>query len=160
MAKHTSTDDQNVETPSGAGYEHTDASVGIIVKLFVWLGVAAVVIHVGLWLLFEAFAARRVERAEPRFPLAVQEGPRLPPDPRLQQCPREDIMNFRLAEEATLRTYAWIDKQAGTVRMPIEDAMRLVLERQMLRSRPQPPAQPALIPSDASAGRTIERTRQ
>jgi hypothetical protein len=125
----------------------------------VWLGVSAVVIHVGLWFLFEAFAARRVERAEPRFPLAAQEGPRLPPQPRLQQFPRQDVMNFRLGEEATLRTYGWIDKQAGTVRMPIEDAMRLVLERRMLHSRPQQPLDPALSPSDASAGRVMERRR-
>jgi hypothetical protein len=159
MAKHTSADDQYVETPSGSGYEHTDASVRIIVRFLAWLGVSAVVIHVGLALLFNAFAARRVERAEPRFPLAAQEGPRLPPEPRLQQFPREDIMNFRLGEEATLRNYAWIDKEAGTVRIPIQDAMRVVLERKMLRSRPQPPADPTFVPSDASAGRTLERRR-
>jgi hypothetical protein len=157
MAKHTSADDEYVETPIGAGYEHTDASVFIIVKFLAWLGVSAVVIHVGLALLFDAFAARRVERAEPRFPLAAQEEPRLPPEPRLQPFPREDIMNFRLGEEATLRKYAWIDKEAGTVRMPIQDAMRVVLERKMLRSRAQSPTDPTLVPSDASAGRTMER---
>jgi hypothetical protein len=155
---HGSADDQYAAGPPGAGYEHTDASVSIIIKFLAWLAVSAAVIHVGLALLFGAFATRRVERTEPRFPLAAHEGPRLPPEPRLQRFPREDILNFRLGEEATLKGYGWIDKDAGTVHIPIQDAMRLVLERRMLPSRSeQPDDDPTLIPSDASAGRRMER---
>jgi hypothetical protein len=87
----------------------------------------------------------------------------MPPEPRLQRFPREDIMNFRTNEEAVLQNYGWVDKNAGTVHIPIHDAMRLMLERKALPSRPQDPSQaPAssLIPSDASAGRTWERRRQ
>jgi hypothetical protein len=157
---HTSADDQYLETPSGAGYEHTDASVFIVVKFMVWLGAAAVIIHIGLALLFGAFATRRVERTEPRFPLAVREEPRVPPEPRLQRFPREDILNFRLREEEILQNYSWIDKGAGSVRIPIQDAMRLTLERKMLPSRPQRAADdPTLMPADSSAGRTLERRR-
>jgi hypothetical protein len=155
---HTSADDQYLETPTGAGYEHTDASVRIIVKFLVWLGVAAAIIHVGLALLFGAFATRRVERGEPRFPLAIHQEPQLPPEPRLQRFPREDILNFRLREEEILQHYGWIDKSSGSVRIPIQDAMRLTLERHTLRSRPQRPAEdPTPMPSDSSAGRTLER---
>jgi len=155
---HSSADGQYLETPAGAGYEHTDASVSIVVKFLIWLGVAAVVIHVGLALLFYLFAERRTERGEPRFPLAAHEEPRLPPEPRLQRFPREDILNFRLREEATLQRYGWVDQGAGSVHIPIQDAMRLVLERKMLPSRAQSPAaNPTLMPSDASAGRTLER---
>ena len=155
---HGSADDQYAATPPGAGYEHTDASVGVIIKFMLWLAAAAVVIHVGLALLFGVFATRRIERAEPRFPLAAQEGPRLPPEPRLQRFPREDILRFRLGEEATLQNYGWIDKATGSVHIPIQEAMRLVLERKMLQSRAQPPSGAATsIPSDSSAGRTVER---
>jgi hypothetical protein len=158
---HTSADDQYQETPSGAGYEHTDASVYIVVKFIGWLIVAALVIHVGLGLLFNAFATRRVAVEQPRFPLAANEGPRLPPEPRLQQFPRQDIMNFRRGEEAALQHYGWVDKEAGTVRMPIQDAMRLMLERKMLRSRAQPTGEsPGLAPADSSAGRTMEKRKQ
>jgi hypothetical protein len=160
---HTSVDDQYRETPPGAGYEHTDASVWIIGKFMLWLVVAAVIIHLGLALLFNLFAEQRVERVEPRYPLAADEGPRLPPEPRLQRFPREDIMNFRLGEESRLQNYGWVDKSAGSVHIPIHEAMRLMLERKALASRPQDPAQPltpSLMPSDASAGRTMERRRQ
>lgn len=158
MVEHRSADDQYVETPTGAGYEHTDASVYIIVRFIVWLLVAAVVIHIGLALLFNAFAARRVERTEPRFPLAVRDEPLLPPEPRLQRFPREDILNLRLREESILQTFGWNDKDAGSVRIPIQDAMRLVLERRMLPSRPQRSVgDPTVVPSDSSGGRALEK---
>jgi hypothetical protein len=151
-----SPDDQYAVTPPGAGYEHTDASVFIVVKFLMWLAAAAAIIHVGLAFLFGLFAAQRVERAEPRFPLAATEERRLPPEPRLQQFPREDILNYRIGQRDALESYAWTDKQAGTVRIPIQDAMRLVLERKMLQSRPaENAADPSAIPSDASGGRTM-----
>jgi hypothetical protein len=149
-----SPDDQYAATPPGAGYEHTDASVFIVVKFLVWLAAAAVVIHVGLAFLFGLFAAQRVERAEPRFPLAATDEQRLPPEPRLQQFPREDILNYRITQRDALETYGWTDKQAGTVHIPIQDAMKLVLDRKMLPSRQQNADDPSAIPSDASGGRT------
>ena len=159
---HASADDQYVANPPGAGYEHTDASVWIVAKFLFWLGIAAVIIHVGLALLFSLFVEQRVQRADRRYPLTVGEGPRLPPEPRLQRFPREDILNFRVGEETVLQNYGWIDRKAGTVHIPITDAMRLTLERKLLTSRPPDPAQAAAgaLPSDASAGRTLERRRQ
>lgn len=157
---HRSADDQYAATPPDAGYEHTDAATFIIVKFLVWLAVAAGVIHVGLALLFGMFSAQRTARVEPQFPLAAQEGPRLPPEPRLQRFPREDILNFRTREEAVLNSYGWVDRDAGTVHIPIQDAMRLVLERQLLPSRPdEPAAAPSHAPSDSSGGRTLERSQ-
>jgi hypothetical protein len=154
---HESADDQYRETPPGAGYEHTDATVGLIVKFMLWLAVSAVIIHIGLALLFQFFVTQREVRTEPRFPLAAQGEAPLPPEPRLQQFPRADILSFRLGEETMLQNYGWVDKAAGTVRIPIQEAMRLVLERKMLQSRPQPPAEADQIPADASAGRMRER---
>jgi hypothetical protein len=85
------------------------------------------------------------------------------PEPRLQRFPREDIMNFRVGEESALQGYGWVDKAAGTVHIPIHDAMRLMLERKTLQSRPQDPSQPpplSLAPSDATAGRMVEKGGQ
>jgi hypothetical protein len=152
---HTSADDQYRETPLDAGYEHTDAGVWGIVKFLLALAAAAVIIHFGLAYLFTVFVDQRVERTAPRYPLAITEGERLPPEPRLQRFPREDILNFRLGEETLLHNYGWADKETGTVQIPIQDAMRLMLERKMLRSRPEAGPDPELMPADASAGRTM-----
>jgi hypothetical protein len=159
--EHTSAEDQYRDTPPGAGYEHTDARVGTILKFLLWLAGSAVVIHAGLALLFSLFVEQRVEHEPPKYPLAVGESPRVPPEPRLQRFPREDIMNFRIGEDAALQQYGWVDRSGGVVRIPIEEAMRLVVERG-LPSRGPDPAQAAVadaIPADSSAGRTLERRR-
>jgi len=159
--EHPSADDEYGETPPGAGYEHTDAHVWTVLKFLIWLGGSAVVISAGLVLLFNLFVAQRVEHEPPKYPLAVGESPRVPPEPRLQRFPREDIMNFRIGEEAALHQYGWVDRNAGIVRIPIDEAMRLTLERG-LPARPQDPAQIAeadTLPADSSAGRTVERRR-
>lgn len=154
-------DTQYEATPPGAGYEHTDANIWLIAKFVFWLAVAAAVIHVGLGLLFTLFVEQRVERVEPRYPLAVTNAPLEPPRPRLQRFPREDILSLRLDEEGRLTRYGWVDKNAGTVHIPIDAAMRLTLQRG-LPVRQQEAAQtaaPGQMPADSSAGRTMEKLR-
>jgi hypothetical protein len=53
------------------------------------------------------------------------------PDPRLETDERNQINKDRVREEQTLSTYSYIDEKAGTVRIPIERAMDLVVERGM-----------------------------
>jgi hypothetical protein len=160
---HTSADQEYVETPPGATYEHTDASVWIIVKFLFWLAISAVIIHVGLGLIYAMMIDRALETGEQRYPLAATQGERLPPTPRLQQFPQNDLYQFRSGEEAFLEGYGWMNKEAGTVHIPIEDAMRLVVERGLPSRAPaegQVVDTPGLMPSDASAGRFMERRRQ
>jgi hypothetical protein len=160
-AAHTTPDDQYVTTPPEAGYEHTDARVDVIGRFMVWLAVAAVVIHVGLWLVFMSFVEQRVVTTEPDFPLAVGQEPRLPAEPRLQQYPRLEYMQFRAREEEILESYGWVAREAGTVRIPIAEAMRLVLERGLPATAEAPAdgSPPGLEPSDSSSGRMMERRR-
>ena len=51
------------------------------------------------------------------------------PAPRLETAPREDLAAFRAREDAELHSYGWIDRQAGVVRVPVERAMDLIVER-------------------------------
>ena len=55
-----------------------------------------------------------------------------------------------------------MNKEAGIVHIPIEDAMRLTVERGLPSRTPDggQPRTPGLMPSDASAGRVMERRRQ
>jgi hypothetical protein len=81
-----------------------------------------------MWILFRYFDAREAQRVVPMYPLAAQEN-RVPPGPRLQTNPREDMRELRAREEEILTSYGWVDKNAGIARIPIEEAMKLVLER-------------------------------
>ncbi len=51
------------------------------------------------------------------------------PPPALQQNPADDLRVMRAAEDATLRSYGWIDRDAGTIRIPIERAIELTAQR-------------------------------
>jgi hypothetical protein len=51
-----------------------------------------------------------------------------PPGPRLQTDTAADLRRFRAEEARRLNTYYWIDKQKGTVHIPIEQAMRKLVK--------------------------------
>ena len=158
---HASADQEYRETPPGSTYEHTDANVWIIVKFLVWLAISAVIIHVGLGLVYALLIERAMETGERRYPLAAAQGERLPPAPRLQQFPQNELYQFRQNEENLLQRYGWMNKSDGIVHIPIEEAMRLTVERGLPARPPEGGLPtPGLMPSDASAGRMLERRRQ
>jgi hypothetical protein len=49
--------------------------------------------------------------------------------PMLQPAPQSDLTRARAAREASTRTTAWIDRDAGVARIPVETAMTLMAER-------------------------------
>ena len=161
---HGSPDDEYAFTPEGAGYEHTDAAVGPVAKFLFWLFVAAIATHFGLAGVYKLMidSGVKAEPGERRYPLAATEEARLPPVPRLQQFPRNELYTFRLDERERLTSYGWESKAAGTVHIPIEEAMRLTVERGL----PVQAADPAqtqslgMMPADSSSGRTLEKRRQ
>jgi len=101
---HSSPDDEYAFTPEGAAYEHTDAAVGPVAKFLFWLFVAAVLTHFGLAGVYKLMIDQGVksEASERRYPLAATEEQRLPPVPRLQQFPRNELYTFRTDERAHL----------------------------------------------------------
>ena len=110
-------------------HETSDVNIRGILAFGAGLLIAAVVIHLLAWLLFAYFASRESQLAAREFPLAAEQQNRLPPEPRLQTDPKQDLADLRRREDALLGTYGWVDKNAGIVRIPIEEAMRLTVER-------------------------------
>jgi hypothetical protein len=160
--EHASADDEYVAR-AGSSYERTDAHTQPIIKFLVWLFVIAVGVHFGLAGAYQFLISRGIsqEAGERRYPLATAEH-RLPPAPRLQQFPENERVQFQRDERQHLESYGWENKGAGTVHIPIADAMRVVVERG-LPSRAADAGGtvvPGMMPTDASAGRTMERRRQ
>ncbi|EJW12529.1 hypothetical protein A33M_1945 [Rhodovulum sp. PH10] len=52
-----------------------------------------------------------------------------PAPPRLQISPTEDLDRFLAAQRATLDGYAWVDRDRGIARIPIDEAMRAITAR-------------------------------
>ena len=74
-----------------------------------------------------------------RYPMSEMVRRPLPPPPRLQTYPFTDITALRTEEHKLLEEYAWVDKNAGVVRIPIERAID-VLAARGLPHRATPPA--------------------
>jgi len=52
----------------------------------------------------------------------------IPNGPRLQVNAHEDLLDYLQHQQQTLETYGWVDQKAGVVRVPIEQAMDMVLK--------------------------------
>jgi hypothetical protein len=116
-------------------HETSDVNIrGIFAFGIGLMGTGAVIMFL-TWLLFGFFAGHQAASSPPEFPLAVEQQNRLPPEPRLQTNPKQDLIDLRASENATLNGYGWVDKANGVVRIPIGEAMKLTVERG-LPSRP------------------------
>ena len=118
--------------PKGSGlieHEASDVDIRPVLGFLAGLAIASVFISFLVWLLFGYFADREARAVTPDYPLAAQEENRLPPEPRLQTQPREDLRELRASEDGILTTYGWVDKNQGVVRIPIDQAMKMIAER-------------------------------
>jgi hypothetical protein len=110
-------------------HEESDVNIRAILGFGVGLIVVAVAVHVLIFGLFAYFNGREGLKVPAEYPLAATQGPREPPEPRLQIDPRQDLADLRAKEDEVLGSYGWVDKNAGVVRIPIDAAMKLTLER-------------------------------
>jgi hypothetical protein len=73
------------------------------------------------------------------------------PDPLLEKDEHTKIDDLRSKEEQTLYSYGWVDEKAGTVRIPIDRAMDLLVQRG-LPVHPQGAASETPVAKIASIG--------
>ena len=110
-------------------HEESDVNVAAILRYGLGLFAVAVVAHIFLWWLLGAYE-RQNERAQTQvFPMAAGQQDRLPPSPRFQENPQLELQQLREKQKALLDGYGWVNKEAGVARIPIEEAMKLVVER-------------------------------
>ena len=141
----------------GADALHEPNAVNIpgVVKFLIWLSVAVMVVALLMWGLLHYFDKRKAREAPPPSPLAPEA--RLPPEPRLQgapgsvSSPAEDIRQFREQEDQMLSSYGWIDQQRGIIRIPIEQAKKLI------EQKGAPATPPKATPGVAAPG--VEKKR-
>jgi hypothetical protein len=119
---------ENLENPE-VDHEHSDVNIRAILGFGAALIVVAAVVHLLIYGLFNYFDSREAVKVAAEYPLAASQGLREPPEPRLQTDPRQDLADMRAKEDEMLGSYGWVDKNAGVVRIPIDAAMKLTLER-------------------------------
>lgn len=137
------TDPHSATAPVAAGHETTDANLGGVERLIVGMAVFLALVFVLMWFLYSQLRSREAGRDVQPSPIAARQGDRLPPAPRLQTAPYDDLRAFRQAEQAELETFKWIDRQAGLAQIPIERAIEILGERGLPVPPPQPTADQA-----------------
>ena len=117
-------------------HEASDVDVRGVVKFGIGLLVLGAVVYIVVWLFLGHLNTRANQAsAQLAYPLAVGQEDRVPPEPRLQTNPRADLRELRESEQKRLDSYGWVDRNAGIVHIPIDDAIKLTLQRG-LPSRP------------------------
>jgi hypothetical protein len=111
------------------GHEETDAEIGPLVRFAIFLTLITVVISVLIVGFYKFLDSREAAEKAPRYPMAAGVERPLPPPPRLQTYPFDDVKVLRKEEAKLLEHYQWINKDAGTVRIPIDRAIELLTER-------------------------------
>jgi hypothetical protein len=110
-------------------HEHSDVDANAILGFATGLVVGVVTVSLLVGLFFAYLSTRAAISTIPQYPLGADLARRLPPEPRLQAAPRQAMDDLRTEEDRTLRSYQWVDRTTGVVRIPIDEAIRLTLER-------------------------------
>jgi len=112
-------------------YEPSDVSLRGILAFGGGLLLLGIIVHVGVGGLLALFA-RQEKAVNPPLPALAKERPRLPgdlqriPAPRLEESEERELRELREEEAARLHSYGWVDRKAGTVRIPIEVALEML----------------------------------
>jgi hypothetical protein len=142
----------------GVSYERSDANMRTVVWFLVALAAAAIVIHLGLVGMYRHLQIREGRQEQAATPYLRGELPQTP-EPRLQRDPAADWQTFHASELRKLSSYGWVDQGAGMVRIPIDRAMDLLVERG-LPVQAQPTAGLVAQPAKAPALRAGQRRQQ
>ena len=164
MPEHVQYEDDDLFNPE-THHESSDVPVRPLFWFIAIFIVFAFVSHIALWLLYKAFVKGEQKRQDPAQTMVVRPAdasvpknqPLLQPFPRGEIAPNRttpvsDLADMRAAEDEVLQNYAWVDKQQGIVRLPIERAKQLTAQRLASGPPASTPAEqapsPAPVPTD------------
>jgi hypothetical protein len=117
---------EQLEVPAHR-HEERDANVKIIFILAVAMVVTIVLVGVGSGIYYYYLSKNWPHSGTATAPVIDQS--QVPPPPQLQTSPQQDLKKMREYEDARLRTYGWIDRQAGVAHIPIDRAIDLTAQR-------------------------------
>ena len=163
---------------SSGGAESSTLNVGPIVWFLVSLAVSTAIIFVLMGGLFNTFESRvKKEEGQPS-PLAG-ERQRIAPDPRVQLAPSKieqvegrespnlkddhplaEMKRFQREENEKLNSYSWVDEKNGVVRIPIDEAKKLLLQKGLpVRKKQVEAPQEDVQAAQATAGSALQKQR-
>lgn len=119
-----------------------------VMKFCAALIIIAVVVHIVVFYVFKIFDARLKSKDPELSPLAPKQQ-QLPPEPRLESSPNtlhtdkqlfapKNVQALKEQANQQLESYGWVDDKNGIVRIPIKEAMKMVVEKEKQQSQTAP----------------------
>jgi len=158
------------------GYERRDIGISAVLYFLAGLALFGLITYflvTGLYQYLEKQTEAQQTPVNPLVTNAPQDTRHLPPEykgdydkylqknfpsPQLEIDERNQLDKIRLNEAQVLSTYGYIDEKAGTVRIPIERAMDLIVSQHRLAVRAAPGEAPVAEQSRSES--TTKGTRQ
>ena len=142
-------------------FDHSEISYLALSKFAIGLILTAI-FSAGLVLgIFQYLLHREGGIPASRIESPAQDARQLPPEPRLEETPASDLQEMRAAEEQVLHNYAWLDQENGIVRLPIDRAMELIVQRGLparQSSGPQSAAASVTVPTASGLGPIMQQS--
>jgi len=137
-------------TTPGVDHEESDINIRLVLWILAGSVVFAVVVHLalgGIFQLFKRQEERKKQEVQTRVTGETRHAPLVPllqPFPYknsqgqsespLDHTPVSDMQKLARQHQEQIGSYGWVDEQAGVVRIPIDRAQHLLVER-MKRNR-------------------------
>lgn len=131
-------------------YERTDAGVRPLYQFLFWISVLTIVTAVFSYWAYARLMGWDHTRSS-ASPMADLDPNRKAPEPRLQTREALDYAGYLAAETEKLNSWGVIDPSRGVYRMPIEEAMKRVIERGLPTSPTAVSISPVAAPQAATA---------
>jgi hypothetical protein len=109
-------------------HERRDVDVVSLITIASLLFLSCVIIFVVVWGMMRYLKIHEPAKTAGQANLPITSASVFP-KPRLEVKGAADLTTFRDAEEADLNSYGWVNRNSGIVRIPIDRAMQLLLER-------------------------------
>jgi hypothetical protein len=130
-----------------------DVSIRGVLLFAFWLAVGLIASAAAMFVLLRALEKKEHAADRKLSPMIAASLARTPPEPRLEPYPLAPRLRLRAEEEEILTTYGWVDKDRGLVRVPIDRAMELLVQRGLPPAKPMPAAVPAPMPAPGGQSR-------
>jgi hypothetical protein len=109
-------------------HERKDADVISLFTIVFMLFVSCIVIFLVVTGMMHYFKLREPSKTAGQANIPATRAEEFP-QPRLEVKPGADLAELCAAEDADLNSYGWIDRNVGAVRIPIDRAMQLIVQR-------------------------------
>lgn len=118
-------------------HENRDINVWAVGKVAIALVLTTIASLLMMFAVFRYFEVRENVSQIPSTTVNINPN-KLPPEPNVMfnEHEHDNLEDIRATEERLANSYGWVDQQHGVVRLPIDRAMDLVVQRG-LPARPQ-----------------------